>query len=125
MDKDKHDLFVGRKSLMLPDRDGDPTEGMANLLDLFVLIGVGLMISAMTSFGMGDLLGSKSTTIVTNPGTKQQTITIKANGTISTYKPSDKSATGAGTALGTIYQLADGTKVFVPAGTSPAATSTP
>jgi len=125
VDKDKHDLFVGRKSLMLPDRDGDPTEGMGqparpvrphrrrthDLRDDLVRD--------------GRPLGSKSTTIVTNPGTKQQTITIKANGTISTYKPSDKSATGAGTALGTIYQLADGTKVFVPAGTSPAATSTP
>jgi hypothetical protein len=110
----------------MPDRDGDPTEGMANLLDLFILIGVGLMIFAMTSFGMGDFLSSGNATVVTNPGKTNMKITQKTNGQITQFQPNGKTSTGNGTAVGTVYQLVNGSLVWVPiSGTSPATTPTP
>lgn len=106
--------FLERASHVVPDRHGDPMESMGNLFDVAVLIGVGFLIVALTGFGLKELVSSEDVTIVKNPGTDQMEIIQKQGKQIQRFTPSDSTAEGMGTVIGTVYQLDDGRVVWVP-----------
>ena len=109
----------------MPDRNGDPLDGLANLFDAAILIGIGFMIFALSSFGLRELVTGKSDlTIVKNPGTASMEIITKTKGKIERMTTSKETAQGRGTAIGVVYRLEDGRVVWVPGGSAPA-TATP
>lgn len=109
--------YTNRKRLLLPDRNGDPTDMMGSIFNLAVLMGVGLMIMALSSIGLGDYFSTKTLTLVKNPGATGMEIITHQDNAVTRLKTSAKEAEGAGTVLGTIYRLQDGSIVWVP-GTS-------
>ncbi|MDZ4169642.1 MAG: DUF2149 domain-containing protein [Coriobacteriia bacterium] len=102
------------------DDAGDPMESTGNLFDVAILIGVGFMIFALSSFGLQDLLSDEDITIVKNPGTAEMEIIIKDDGEVKTLKRTEQQAQGEGQAVGTVYRLEDGRMVWIPEGGTPA-----
>lgn len=108
------------------DTHDDPMEAMGNLFDVAILIGLGFMIMALSSFGLKDILASSDVTIVKNPGAKDMEIITKKGGRIERLKTTSEQAQGTGQAIGTVYRLEDGRTVWVPdAGTQAPADSIP
>jgi hypothetical protein len=116
-------LFLERRRLLVPDRHGDPLEGMSNLFDVAILIGVAMLVFALSSFGLREILGTKDVTIVKNPGSAQMEIITKTNGRIERLKSTGVEASGKGAAIGTVYRLDGGQVIWVPGSGEP--TSTP
>jgi hypothetical protein len=111
--------YMSRKRLLLPDRNGDPMDSMGSIFNLAVLIGVGVMVMALTSIGLGDYFSNKTLTLVKNPGDPGMEIITKADNQVTRLKRTGSEAEGAGTVLGTVYKLQDGSIVWVPgAGTT-------
>ena len=111
--------FMGRKRLLLADRNGDPMESMGNLFDVAVLIGVGFLIMALSGIGLQDYLSSDKLTIVKNPGASNMEIITKTGNTVERLKTTGNQAEGAGTPIGTVYRLSNGDVVWVPGSTAP------
>jgi len=111
--------FMGRKRLLLADRNGDPMEAMGNLFDVAILIGVGFLIMALSSIGLSDYLSSDNLTIVKDPGGKNMEIITKKGDKVERLKTTGAEAEGAGTAIGTVYRLSNGDVVWVPGSTAP------
>lgn len=108
--------FMRRRSLSHPIHDEDPMAMMGNLFDIALLIGIGLLIMALSSFGLNDLLTKADTTIVKNPGTKNMEIVTRKGGKITRLKQTGKTTEGAGTPVGTVYRLESGEMIWVPDG---------
>ena len=106
--------LLERKSRLVPDHHGDPMESMGNLFDVAVLIGVGFMIVAFTGFGLRELFSAEDVTIVKNPGAENMELIQKKGQEIVRMKATDQSASGVGTAIGTVYRLENGQVVWVP-----------
>jgi hypothetical protein len=118
-------LFLERESQLMPDRNGDPLDGLANLFDAAILIGIGFMIFSLSSFGLRELVtGKADLTIVKNPGTASMEIITKTKGKIERMTTTKETAQGTGTAIGVVYRLQDGRVVWVPGSSTPA-TSAP
>jgi hypothetical protein len=111
--------YMGRKRLMLADRNGDPMESMGNLFDVAVLLGVGFLIMALSGIGMSDYLSKDKMTIVKNPGAANMEIITKEGNKVTRLKTTGQEAEGAGTAIGTVYKLQDGSIVWVPGTSAP------
>ena len=111
--------FMGRKRLLIADRNGDPMESMGNLFDVAVLIGVGFLIMALSGIGLSDYLSSNNMTIVKDPGGPNMEIITKTGNTVERLKTTGAEAEGAGTAIGTVYRLSNGDVVWVPGSTAP------
>jgi len=108
-----------RGSARMADNGGDPMESMGNLFDIGILIGLALLIFALSGMGLNEMLTSDELTVVKNPGTPQMEIITKSGGEIKTLKASEDSAEGTGTAVGTVYQLGDGQMIWVPGTETP------
>lgn len=115
---------VFMRSHGLGDTHGDPMEAMGNLFDVAILIGVGFMVVALSSFGLKELLSDEEITIVKNPGTEQMEIITKQEGEIKTLKQTDQQAQGTGQAVGTVYRLDDGRMVWIPGSAAGGGTTT-
>jgi len=87
---------------------------MGNLFDIALLIGIGLLIMALSSFGLKDLLTNADTTIVKNPGTPDMEIVTRKGGKITHLKQTGEQTEGPGTAIGTVYRLQSGEMIWVP-----------
>lgn len=98
----------------LADSHADPMEGMGNLFDVAILLGVGFMVVALSGFGLQEILSDEQVTIVKNPGTPQMEIITKQGAKIERLKSTDEQAQGPGSAVGTVYRLRDGRMVWVP-----------
>lgn len=107
--------YMRRRVTFVPDRNGDPMDSLSNLFDVAMLIGVGMLIMALGSFGLGDLLVAEDVTIVKDPGQEDMELVIKENGKIERFANTDQEAGGLGAAIGTVYRLEDGQVVWVPA----------
>jgi len=108
------------------DPHGNPTEVMANLFDIALLIGVGMLIMSMTGFGLKDLLSKSDITIVKNPGKVDMEIITRTAGTIHRLQATGKTIGGVGTRIGSVYRLQDGQVVWLPESeTTPVSTATP
>jgi len=110
-----HGSYMRRRVTLVPDRNGDPMDALTNLFDVAMLIGVGMLIMALSSFGLGDLLASDDVTIVKNPGQEGMEMVIKKDGVIERFSDTDQEAAGLGAAIGTVYRLESGEVVWVPA----------
>ncbi len=87
---------------------------MGNLFDIAILMGVGLLIMALSSFGLRDLLSNADTTIVKNPGKPDMEIITRKGGKITRLQQTGQQAEGSGTPVGTVYRLQSGEMVWVP-----------
>ncbi len=114
MAKEERLSLLERKSRLVPDHHGDPMESMGNLFDVAVLIGVGFMIVAFTGFGLRELFSAQDVTIVKNPGQANMELIQKTAGEIKRLTTTDQTASGMGTAIGTVYRLDNGQVVWVP-----------
>ena len=106
--------FMRRRHLLNPVHHEDPMATMGNLFDIAILMGVGLLIMALSSFGLSDLLSTDDTTIVKNPGKSNMEITTRQGGKITRLKQTGNKSEGPGTPVGTVYRLQSGEMVWVP-----------
>jgi hypothetical protein len=118
--------YMRRRRIGTPDRNGDPLDGIVNLFDVAIVLAVGFLVAALSAAGVSGLLTSRNMTIVTNPGTPQMQVIVKEGSKITKLDmQSGTQIQGIGTLLGSFYKLADGTVIYVPAGSSPPTGSTP
>ncbi|NTU71486.1 MAG: DUF2149 domain-containing protein [Coriobacteriia bacterium] len=108
--------FMRHRRLSHPIHQEDPMSMMGNLFDIALLIGIGLLIMALSSFGLNDLLTNADTTIVKNPGTPNMEIVTRKGGKITRLKQTGVQTEGPGTAVGTVYRLQSGEMIWVPSG---------
>jgi hypothetical protein len=106
--------FMRRRRLLTPVHHEDPMATMGNLFDIAILMGVGLLIFALSSFGLGDLLSNTDTTIVKNPGKPDMSIITRKGGKITRLQQTGQQSEGPGTPVGTVYRLQSGEMVWVP-----------
>jgi len=126
--------YMRRRRVGTADRNGDPLDGIVNLFDVAIVLAVGFLVAALAAAGMSGLLTNENMTIITDPGTPEMQVIVKDGDTITKLDmESGAEVAGVGTLLGSFYELADGTVVYVPAGQTapdgstpaPAATPTP
>jgi hypothetical protein len=123
--------YMKRRRLDRLDRNGDPLDGVVNLFDVAIVLAVGFLLAALAGLGISDILTSEDMTIVTDPGTDQMQVIVRQGDEIQVLDvESSGQVTGVGTLIGQFYRLADGTTVYVPAGTTlpgttPDVTATP
>ena len=105
-----------RRRTFLEDNEGDadPLSGMANLFDLAMVFAVALMVAAVTSLQISDLLTADEATIVKNPGKENMEIIVKTEDRIERYKGSEASGEGRGKRVGVAYELDNGQIIYVP-----------
>ena len=116
--------YMRRRRVGTADRNGDPLDGIVNLFDVAIVLAVGFLVAALTAAGITGLLTSDNMTIVTNPGTADMQVVVKEGDQIKKLDmQSGAQIAGVGTLLGSFYTLADGTVVYVPAGSVPPATT--
>ena len=111
--------YMGRTRLMLPDRNGDPMSFLGSPFVIAALLGVGFLVMALSGIGMGDYLAKDTLTIVKNPGGSDMEIITKEGNKVKRLKTTGTEAQGAGTAIGTVYKLQDGSIVWVPGTSTP------
>jgi hypothetical protein len=109
--------MMRRKGLSHPIHHEDPMSMMGNLFDIALLIGIGLLVMALSSFGLNDLLTNADTTIVKNPGQSNMEIITRKGGKITHLQQTGNQAEGPGMAVGTVYRLQTGEMVWVPSAT--------
>ncbi|MBN2405473.1 MAG: DUF2149 domain-containing protein [Coriobacteriia bacterium] len=80
-----------------------------------MLIGIGFLVVALSSFGLNELLSSEDVTIVKDPGTTEMEVITKSEGKIERLTATDATARGQGAAIGTVYRLDDGQVIWIPA----------
>jgi hypothetical protein len=123
-----------RRRVGTADRNGDPLDGLANMFTVAIAFAVALLVTVLVAVGLGGLLTEENLTIITAPGTPEMQVIVKEGDQITKLDMSSGGeASGTGTLLGSFYQLADGTVIYVPAGQAapdgstpaPAATPTP
>jgi hypothetical protein len=106
--------IMRRRRLSHPIHNEDPMSMMGNLFDIALLIGIGLLVMALSSFGLNDLLTNADTTIVKNPGKPDMEIVTRKGGKITRLKQTGNKTEGPGTAVGTVYRLQSGEMIWVP-----------
>jgi hypothetical protein len=118
--------YMRRRRVGTADRNGDPLDGLANLFVVAIALAVGLLVATLAAAGLSGLLTSENMTIVTNPGTPEMQVIVKEGDQITKLDmQAGAEVAGAGTLIGSFYRLADGTVVYVPAGTAAPTGSTP
>jgi hypothetical protein len=112
--------YMKRRRFDRVDRNGDPLDGVVNLFDVAIVLAVGFLLAALAGLGISGMLTSDDMTIVTDPGTEEMQVIVKQGDQISRLDvDSGGQVTGVGTLIGQFYRLADGTTIYVPAGTTP------
>jgi hypothetical protein len=106
--------FMRRHRMQHSIHHEDPMSMMGNLFDIALLIGIGLLVMALSSFGLNDLLTNADTTIVKNPGTPNMEIVTRKGGKITRLQQTGQQTEGPGTAIGTVYRLQTGEMIWVP-----------
>jgi hypothetical protein len=118
--------YMRRRRVGTADRNGDPLDGLVSLFYVAVVLAVGFLVAALSAAGLSGLLTNQNMTIVTNPGTLQMQVIVKEGDQIVKLDMANGAQVqGLGTLVGSFYKLADGTVVYVPAGSLPPADSTP
>ena len=95
--------------------DEAPLSGVANLFDVSVVFIVGLMITLLSVYRMGDLVDPDSeVTLVKTNADGLREIIVKRGTEITAYELTGETMEGDGERLGTAYRLASGQIVYVP-----------
>jgi hypothetical protein len=92
---------------------------MANLFDVSILLAVGFLVVALTSFGLKEIISGEDVTIVKNPGGADMEIIMKKGDTVERLKNTGTKASGQGNEVGKVYKLQDGSMIWVPIGENP------
>jgi hypothetical protein len=93
----------------------DPLAGVANLFDASIVFIVAMMLALFSAWNMLDLLDPHSeVTIARKNADGKVEILTKKGAEIKVSRVTDQPLSGAGTRLGTAYQLPDGRVVYVP-----------
>lgn len=111
---DGSELFMERHRTRIPDRNGDPMDAVSNLFDVAMLIGIGFLMVALSSFGLKELMTSGDLTVVKSPGTPQMEIITRTGTKIERFTTTPEQASGRGQPIGTVYRLENGQIVWVP-----------
>lgn len=112
--------YMHRRRIGSSDRNGDPLGGMANLFTVAIVLAIGIFITALTAAGLSSLLTNANATIIANPGTPEMRIILKQGGKFTVMDANACTQTqGVGTLAGSLYKLADGSIIYVPAGATP------
>ena len=120
--------YMKRRRISRIDRNGDPLDGLVNLWDTALVLAVGFLVMALAGLGISGILTSDKVTIVTDPGTPDMKVVVKNGDQIKQLDvTSGPQVSGVGSLVGSFYELADGTVVYVPAtalsgGTTPGVT---
>jgi hypothetical protein len=118
--------FMGRRRVSKVDKNGDPLDGVVNLFDVAIVLSVAFLLAALAGVGLTDVLSSKDMTIVKNPGKSDMQVIVKeGNSVMQLNLQAGQQASGYGTLIGQFYQLADGTTVYVPTGSTAPGASQP
>jgi hypothetical protein len=99
------------------DRAGDPLDGLVNLFDLGIVLAVAFLLAALSSLHLTAALAKGNLSSATVPA-----IQVSPGQTIHTLPTPGASAAGHGTQVGTVYQLPDGSLIYV---TGPGVTAAP
>jgi len=109
--------YLNRHRFSRHGQDGgdDPLAGVANLFDASIVFIVAMMLALFSALNMMDLLDPTSTvTIAKKNANGQVEILTKKGADIKVTRVTSTPIAGAGTRLGTAYQLPDGKVVYVP-----------
>jgi hypothetical protein len=91
--------------------EDDPGAGLLNLFDVWIAFSVALLLALVTYLQRPDVLARAAENGRATPAEVEQLAQAKK---IPHYRPTNAPLTGAGTRLGTAYQLANGEVVYVP-----------
>jgi hypothetical protein len=97
----------------MADLDDDPLSGVANLFDVAMIFAIGLLVVALTHFGVEELITQSDVTIVKNPGQENMQVIIKQGDEIEKLELTKEEITTSGRKFGTIYQTDSGGWVLV------------
>ena len=118
--------YMRRRRVGTADRNGDPLDGLVNLWNVAIVLAVGLLVATLAAAGVTGLLTNENMTVVTNPGTPEMQVIVKEGGKITKLDmDAGEPVAGAGTLLGSFYELTDGTVVYVPSGETAPTDATP
>lgn len=104
--------YMNRRKNMA-DLDDDPLSGVANLFDVAMIFAIGLLVVALTHFGVEELITQSDVTIVKNPGQENMQVIIKQGDEIEKLELTKEEITTSGRKFGTIYQTDSGGWVLV------------
>ena len=104
--------YMNRRKNMA-DLDDDPLSGVANLFDVAMIFAIGLLVVALTHFGVEELITQSDVTIVKNPGQENMQVIIKQGDEIEKLELTREEITTSGRKFGTIYQTDSGGWVLV------------
>lgn len=95
--------------------DDDPTAGLLNLFDIWLVFAVSLLLAMLAYFHVPELATSTTeVTIVKNPGQPDMEIIHKKGQEVESLKMTNNQLTGEGERLGIAYRLKSGQIVYVP-----------
>ena len=97
----------------MADLDDDPLSGVANLFDVAMIFAIGLLVVALTHFGVEELITQSDVTIVKNPGQENMQVIIKQGDEIEKLELTKEEITTSGKKFGTVYQTDSGGWVLV------------
>ena len=104
--------YMNRRKKMA-DLDDDPLSGVANLFDVAMIFAIGLLVVALTHFGVEELITQSDVTIVKNPGQENMQVIIKQGDEIEKLELTKEEITTSGRKFGTVYQTDSGGWVLV------------
>jgi hypothetical protein len=95
---------------ILGEDDDDPMLSAVNLVDVFLVLGVGVL----TAVAVHEQRDGSSATVVRRAGQPDMEIVVREHGQSVTYRGSGGAADGQGERAGVAYRLKDGSVVYVP-----------
>jgi hypothetical protein len=102
-----------QKRTYIDTGDDDPMSGVANLFDVAMIFAIGLLVVALTHFGLTELITQSDITIVKNPGQENMEVIIKQDENITKLDLTNEVVTTSGKKFGTIYETDGGGWVLV------------
>ena len=105
--------YMNRRRRRKTYEDDDPLSGVANLFDVAMIFAIGLLVVALTHFGMTEMITQEDMTIVKNPGQDNMEVIIKEGDKIEKLDMTKEVITTTGMKFGTIYQTEGGGWVLV------------
>lgn len=105
--------YMNRRRRRKTYEDDDPLSGVANLFDVAMIFAIGLLVVALTHFGMTEMITQEDMTIVKNPGQENMEVIIKEGDKIEKLDMTKEVVTTTGMKFGTIYQTDGGGWVLV------------
>jgi len=101
--------FMKRKRKIKHNYENDdPLSGVANLFDVAMIFAIGLLVVALTHFGLTEMITDEEVTIVKNPNKENMEVIIKHDDKIEKLNLTKEIVTTSGTKFGTIYETDGG-----------------